>query len=634
MSVVVLGRAVCAPDEDPLQEEGSPSGEDPRRDEGDENPETPTAPKTSRRRRWIFRLLAMTLVPLLFLGTCEGGLRLVGYGYPTDFFLDRAYRIFVFGGSAAWGDPEPAFGFVRILEAMLEDRYPGVRFEVVNTAMTAINSHVVRVIAGDCASQDPDLFVVYMGNNEVVGPYGAGTVFAGYSPSLATIRRSIWAKSTRIGQLLESLLGSLSGSGDGPSEWGGLEMFLEQKVSAWDPRLESVRSHFRENLEAIFQSAIDGEARVVACTVATNARESAPFASLHGEGLKPTSLERWTHLVEEGMELEDAGRHGPAVEKYREALAIDDRYADLHFRLGRCFGAMGRWDDARPHFLEAQETDALRFRADRAINRTIREAALGREKEGIYIADVAEILEAAEGTLHGIPGEEWFLEHVHFNFAGNHLVAGALFLRIEGLLPEWVRKNARAEGEPPSLAWCKKRLRLTGLNWYKIKWMTSEFTSRPPYTNKLDFPEKQAAREREMKALEREFYTPEAIQHALETYEKAVAEHPEDVYFARILALIHWEREEWELAIQGYASLLQQFPNVKLWNQESATCHLEYGNALLDRSMTEEALRQFHKALALARASESTALETRIRDKIAACRAGKPVRGKRGETGE
>ncbi|HRI12361.1 MAG TPA: hypothetical protein PLX89_05085, partial [Verrucomicrobiota bacterium] len=49
-------------------------------------------------------------------------------------------RILVFGESAALGDPEPAFGVCRFLEALLEARLPGKRIEVINTAITALNS--------------------------------------------------------------------------------------------------------------------------------------------------------------------------------------------------------------------------------------------------------------------------------------------------------------------------------------------------------------------------------------------------------------------------------------------------------------------------------------------------------------
>ena len=177
-----------------------------------------TAPRTvdpaRARRVWWFRLLAITLIPALLFGGLELALRLVNYGYPTGFFrktqiagrevfvendkfglrffppaLTRiaspivmpatkptnTCRIFILGESAALGDPEPAFGFGRYLEVLLRDRYPDKQFEVVSAAMTAINSHSLLPIARDCVQQDGDLWVIYMGNNEVVGPFGAGT---------------------------------------------------------------------------------------------------------------------------------------------------------------------------------------------------------------------------------------------------------------------------------------------------------------------------------------------------------------------------------------------------------------------------------------------------------------------------
>ncbi len=182
-------------------------------------PAGPAAP-LARRRLWLYRCLAATLIPALFFGTLEGGLRLFGYGYPTSFFVptsgrgtlttnqrfgwqffppaiarepsvcefpavkgQETCRIFILGESAAMGTPEPAFAFGRMLEAMLRDRYPGVRFEVVNAAMTAINSNVVLPIARECIRCQADLLLVYMGNNEVIGPYGPGTVLGATRPA-------------------------------------------------------------------------------------------------------------------------------------------------------------------------------------------------------------------------------------------------------------------------------------------------------------------------------------------------------------------------------------------------------------------------------------------------------------------
>ena len=163
----------------------------------------------------------------------ECALRLAGYGYSTAFFkplkvagqdclvdnddfglrffppaLARipvpvvmkatkpvgAIRIFLLGESAALGDPRPQFGAGRYLEALLRERFPGQDFEVVNVAMTAINSHVILPLARECAVHQGDLWVIYMGNNEVVGPFGAGTVFSPQTPPLALIRLNVALK--------------------------------------------------------------------------------------------------------------------------------------------------------------------------------------------------------------------------------------------------------------------------------------------------------------------------------------------------------------------------------------------------------------------------------------------------------
>ena len=94
-------------------------------------------------------------------------------------------RVFVFGESAAYGDPQPEYGLSRMLEALLGGKYPGVRFEVVNTAMTAINSHVIVPIARDCAREHGDVWVVYGGETtKWWKPYGSGTVFGPQAASL------------------------------------------------------------------------------------------------------------------------------------------------------------------------------------------------------------------------------------------------------------------------------------------------------------------------------------------------------------------------------------------------------------------------------------------------------------------
>jgi hypothetical protein len=94
------------------------------------------------------------------------------------------FRIFIFGESAAMGDPRPNFGAGCYLEVLLAERFPQTKFELINTSTTAINSHVILPIARECARHSGDLWLIYIGNNEMVGPFGAATVFGARAPPL------------------------------------------------------------------------------------------------------------------------------------------------------------------------------------------------------------------------------------------------------------------------------------------------------------------------------------------------------------------------------------------------------------------------------------------------------------------
>jgi Tetratricopeptide repeat len=351
--------------------------------EGHEIPAPPpSAPPTSRWSSWLPRLVLALLLPVLFLGLAEGALRLFHVGYCTSlmepctihgrpfacynlffaapffppgivktpqFFsipLEKpvgTYRIFVLGESAAMGDPDPAYGFSRYLAVMLRERFP-MKFEVVNTGMVAINSHVSLVMARELAKYKPDLFLVYAGSNEVVGPYGPGTVLTASSMSMPIIQASIFARSLRIGQLL-------SGNGKQRAEWRGMEMFLNKRVPADSPMMVPAYRNFEINLRSIVEVARASSAHVLLSTIATNLKDSAPFASLHRPGLSAQAFETWTSLVQQGAPLGKAGAHAEALKLYTEAAQIDDQYAELQFRMARCDWSLGEFGAARGHFM-------------------------------------------------------------------------------------------------------------------------------------------------------------------------------------------------------------------------------------------------------------------------------------------
>ncbi len=510
-------------------------------------------------RLWLFRVIALTVVPALLFLLLEIGLRIVGYGFPAaatikcevngrvsycdngkfgwrffprniarlaDPFVfpadkpDDTYRIFVLGASAAQGTPEPAFGFGRMLRVMLRQEYPAVNFELITVAMPAINSHVVLEIAKDCARHEPDLFIVYLGSNEVVGPYGAGTVFTPISSSLSLIRFGIALKATRVGQLITNLFALAVNQKDTPKVWHGMELFLEKQIRADDASLETVYQHFQRNLEDISRIACKSGTGIIFCTVGSNLKDSPPFACLHRPDITETEEKKWDDIYRQGIDREEAGDYAEAAELYLSAAEIDACYADLQFRLGRCYWAMAEYDKARQRYIKARQLDTLRFRADSRINEIIRTVADGRAAEDVYLVDAAKVFE--ENSPYGIAGEELFYEHVHLNFKGNYLLAKTVFEQAEKILPGRIKRHKANKRSFPTEAECARYLAYTDWDRYKITGkVLDSFIRRAPFTNQLYNKQKVGRMEQKLKALEI-YLSPESLKKSAAEYRRAI----------------------------------------------------------------------------------------------------------------
>jgi tetratricopeptide (TPR) repeat protein len=528
----------------------------------------PAAPATAGRvtgwKLWCFRLAVTVGAPLAFFAFLELSLRLIGYGYPTAFLLPASQdgqkvfvqnnqfgwrffgpqmsrlpeplaltqakapdtvRVLVFGESAAAGEPQPEFGLPRMLNAMLSLRHPGVRFEVVNAAMTAINSHTVRAIARDCARADGDIWVLYMGNNEVIGPFGAGTVFGSRTLPLPVIRTALAAKSTRTGQLSESLLRWARKSRPEMDEWGGMAMFLAQQVRADDPRMNSVYHHFERNLADIIRAGRRNGAGLVVSTVAVNLKDCPPLASAHRPRLSEPEKRKWELLYQLGFKSQDAGNSQEAAERFHEAAQIDDTFADLPFRQGQCALALRDLRAAQGYFRVARDLDTLRFRCDSKLNELTRHATSNREDDHILLADAERAF--AEQSPDGLPGQDLFYEHVHLTFAGNYLLARTIAGQVGKLLPERVKARGEANQPWPSVADCARRLAWSDWDQARALSAITARLSQPPFTAQLGHDTQMRCLKASLEALAPATHSA-GISNALRACESALAALPDD----------------------------------------------------------------------------------------------------------
>jgi tetratricopeptide (TPR) repeat protein len=427
---------------------------------------------------WLKRLGLVLLGPLLFFGLLEAGLRVAGYGDPVTFFrpveiegrtftVENPYfgqrffrrhlprvpawnlipppspdvpRIAIIGESAAQGYPLQKIGLASMLEAVLEIEYPGRRFDFINAAMTSINSHVLSDIVPEVIAQKPDVAIFYMGNNEVVGPYGPGTPFTAWlrSPAMVWLDKSL--RRTKVFQLLERAV--LDATRSAPNRvWDGFQMFAQLPVPADSPALQDVYAAFERNLESMLDDLLAADVRVVLCTVAVNLADWGPAGS---ESL-PVGSPALSSL-EEGRSLLEQGRAAESLVPLVRAAGLAPQHAETRFLLGRAQQQTGDIPAARTSFEKARDLDLHRFRADSRINAIIREVAARYAGRGVVLVDVDRDL--VPGSL---PGHDQFTEHVHMTFLGMERTASLVAQALPPLLPQLGAPRPRTAADEPEL---------------------------------------------------------------------------------------------------------------------------------------------------------------------------------------
>lgn len=533
------------------------------------------------------------LLPVLAVVLLEIGLRLVGYGYDTAFFktvnqggrrlvipnetfslrffppeLARwptgfafapekpadTTRIFILGESAAMGDPQPAFGAGRYFEKLLQQRYPRHKFEVINLGVTAINSHVILPIARDCARQQGDIWLIYMGNNEMVGPFGAATVFGSQAAPLTAVRMNLAFQQTRIGQLLMSWVRKFAGKSENAS-WGGMQMFLKNQVPPEDRRRETVYASFEHNLRDIVKAGLTAKAKVLLSTVSVNLRDCPPFASLPNTNLSAAQRAQFEAFFAAGKSLAAQSHFREAADNFAAAAKLDPLFAESQFRWAECLLQLTN-AAARERFQAACDADALPFRADTRVNVAIRELATRWRERGVVFCDAEQQLAAA--GVGGVAGRESFYEHVHFNFAGNYRLARAWAEQVESMLPEPVRRVATPAWA--TLTDCEHLLGLTDWNRQFVVQAVLRRLQSPPLSSQFNNAERFQSAQAEELELRRRQALPDAALRTREAFERLIAATPGD-------AALHEGRANFLEAIgdrggavAAYRRMLEQLP--------------------------------------------------------------------------
>ena len=355
---------------------------------------------------------------------------------PQSFAIDKpvgGLRVFTVGGSTTYGRPfDDGTSFTAWLREYLRAAAPERAWEVVNAGGISYASYRVASLMEELTEYEPDLFVIYSGNNEFLekrtygDPLAEPTVGSRGRP--APRRTRLWALGTR------ALRAATPRDASRYEMAGEVEELLDSSAGVdfynRDPVFHrQVVDHYRLNLGRMIEIARAAGAEVILVTIPVNEKGFGPFKSQHGDGLPAPDRARHAELLAAAAAALDAGDDDLALARALAAVALDGLHAEGHFLLGSAQLAAGDEAAAAASFERAIAEDVCPLRALPEMNRAIAEAAA---RHGVELVDFRARLKepAAAGGLPRLLGGEQFLDHAHPNVETHGLLGRALFDRM------------------------------------------------------------------------------------------------------------------------------------------------------------------------------------------------------------
>ena len=320
-------------------------------------------------------------------------------------------RLFVQGGSTAAGYP---YGLGASIASMLENRlrqsWPDKPVEVVNTALSAVNSYTLLDVADDIIAQRPDAVLIYAGHNEFVGIMGVGSNYRlAESPAATAVYLQL--KQLHLYKLLEQMLASKPAVAANSQEKRTLmsKMAAAQPITVDSPLYQAGLAQFQRNMRLLLAKYRDAGIPVYLATVASNIADQPPFQS--------------ADLTTEQLRSLTALQQGDSSQFASLATeAKTQQHALLTYQLGRWLRQQQRVEEAQQWLSLARDFDTLRFRAPQAINEQIKAFA---DNKAVWLVDAEQALR--DHSPDGLIGRQLMLEHLHPNLPGYFVIADAFY---------------------------------------------------------------------------------------------------------------------------------------------------------------------------------------------------------------
>ena len=396
----------------------------------------------------------------------------------------NTYRVFTLGGSTTYGipyGPDAAFSFW--LNERLSRLYPQKNIEVINAGVPGYGSARVLQILEEVAAYQPDLLVVYTGQNETRdarfhywelkrGHFRARLLhwmsrsrllYLTYETYVSVVSLALGPRQTSYaGAMIEGILSApfsrttfksfdylaVPPIVDEQQDAGQLNETRAKRVLKSILRVgvipissAEVSSIFEQNVERMIEAARRNGIKIAFLRNAMNPKFrdvlSIPPVTISSKSFGEEAKRAWGLNYANGIQNMKEGKWQEALRDFERVRGLCPTCHDSLLLLyqGRCLEELGHYEEARREYESRFPAEDLEL--NDILDRLTR-------KHQIALIDVYELLKAA--SANGIVGyENFFTDTVHLTLDANKLIGAALtdFIRKEG----YIRDSAPATPE-------------------------------------------------------------------------------------------------------------------------------------------------------------------------------------------
>ena len=350
---------------------------------------------------------------------------------------EDGFRLFCLGGSTVRGRPYTTeSSFTRWLGLELAERSEGRTIEAVNCGGLSYASYRLRPIVAEVLGYQPDLLVVATGHNEFLEDRS-------YRGLKDRNQAMAWLEDTAMSLRTVTLCRRWLGgdpepvSEDGPSE---VEARLDhqrgfasyQRDLAWQ---DEVVEQYGRSLETMISACREAGVPLLLVRLGSNLRDCPPFKSQHRDGLSVKEAALWQAAMDEGKLRSSQREFEAALAAYRRAAELDNQHALVAWRIARTLDRLGHAEPAAVAYRRARDLDVCPLRMIGRLDRVLTAVA---KATATPLVDAA--LEIRNGSPEGLPGSDWYVDHVHPTLQG-HQEIGRLLAEAVGR-EGWLKLDA------------------------------------------------------------------------------------------------------------------------------------------------------------------------------------------------